>query len=79
LWALKKDFWTSATSKGCAGTFEWCSKSQKLDSKETRWKSGHPKAEESCVYVTFFEKGSSENSSLGTALCAEKKQFICEA
>jgi len=76
---MKKEFWTSGTSKGCAGTFEWCSKNKKLDAREARWKIGHPKAEESCVFVYFFEKSSGEISFLGTSAGSEKKQFICEA
>jgi len=76
-WALKKDFWTSGTSKGCAGTFEWCSKGEKLDLKESRWIMGRPQPEESCVFANLLES-TSGNSSFGTALCTEKKQFICE-
>jgi len=78
-WALKKEFWTTGTSKGCAGRFEWCSKSEILNMREARWKIGHPKAEESCVFISLFEKKTGENSSLATAACTEKKQFICEA
>jgi len=79
MWALKKEFWTSGTSKGCAGNFNWCGKNIKLDKNDTRWKIGHPKPEESCVAVSFFEKTSGEVSYLSTALCTDKKQFICEA
>jgi len=78
-WALKKEFWTTGTSKGCTGTFEWCSKKKKLDMREARWLTGHPKAEESCIFISLFEKISGQISSLGTSVCSEKKQFICEA
>jgi len=47
--------------------------------REARWKTGHPKAEESCVFVSLFEKISGNISYLGTSACSEKKQFICEA
>jgi len=47
--------------------------------REARWLTGHPKAEESCVFISLFEKISGKNSSLGTSVCSEKKQFICEA
>jgi len=45
---------------------------------EARWMSGHPKAEESCVFVSLFEQISGEISSLGTSACSEKKKYICE-
>jgi hypothetical protein len=79
LWAIEKEFWTSGTSTGCAGNFEWCSKNTKLSQGEAQWKIGHPLPGEGCVTVTFFEKLSGKNSYLATAPCSESKKFICQA
>jgi hypothetical protein len=77
-WALDKDFWTSGTSQGCAGAYVWCSKNKSLDASEARWISGHPISLESCIFINLHAKISGKNSSLGSALCSEKKRFICE-
>jgi hypothetical protein len=79
MWALEKDFWTSGTSSGCAGTFEWCSKTSRFAREENMWRDGHPVGEEACVTIKLFDKVSGENSSLATSPCQEIKPFICEA
>jgi hypothetical protein len=77
-WALKTEFWTAGTNKGCPGSYEWCSKNAKLSNKEARWKSGFPAAGENCVHATFYDRDSGENSSIATADCTEVKRFVCE-
>lgn len=78
-WALEKDFWTSGTSTGCAGKFEWCSKKAQFSNRELLWKNGHPLAAEACVTLSLHDKISGKNSSLATAACQKIKPFICEA
>jgi hypothetical protein len=79
MWALEKDFWTSGTSTGCAGTFEWCSKNSRFASRESMWRDGHPVGEEACVTIALFDKISDKKSSLASSLCQEIMPFICEA
>jgi len=79
MWALEKDFWTSGTSTGCAGTFEWCSKNAPFARRENLWRDGHPVGEEACVTIALFDKISGKNSSLASSPCQETKLFICEA
>jgi hypothetical protein len=79
VWALEKDFWTSGTSTGCAGTFEWCSKNARFARRESLWRDGHPVGEEACVTIALFDKLSGKNSSLASSPCQEIKPFICEA
>jgi hypothetical protein len=50
----------------------------KLSQREARWEIGSPISGESCVSVELFEKSTGNKSSLATAPCTEKKQFICE-
>jgi hypothetical protein len=77
-WALNRSFWTSGTNKDCANVFNWCS-SQKIDTKELRWSSGHPNfSEANCVSITLQANITGLNSTLETSQCSEKKQFICE-
>jgi hypothetical protein len=78
MWALEKDFWTSGTSSGCPGTFEWCSKSSPFSRHELMWMDGHPVGEEACVTIALCDKVSGKNSSLASAPCQEIKPFICE-
>jgi hypothetical protein len=78
-WAFKRDFWTSGTSKGCPGLYQWCP-SRKLDISEAKWQLGHPNStEENCIFVNYQDKLSGGNSSLGTSKCDQKKRFVCEA
>jgi hypothetical protein len=79
MWALEKDFWTSGTSTGCAGAFEWCSKNAPFARRENLWRDGHPVGEEACVTIALFDKISGQNSSLASSPCQETKLFICEA
>lgn len=77
-WALDKDFWTSGTSKGIPGSYQWCTNGKGFSERETRWTTGHPLPGENCVTIALFEKATGKNSTLATATCSDAKQFICE-
>jgi len=77
-WALDSDLWTSGANKGCVAAYQWCSNARDFENKETRWANGFPVEEENCVYVNIHDHVSPKTSSLGTAMCTEKKRFVCE-
>jgi hypothetical protein len=56
----------------CSGNYHWCSVERDFNNKETKWKSGHPKALQSCVYLE------SSSQQLVSSDCNEEKRFLCE-
>ncbi|XP_065350344.1 uncharacterized protein LOC135946183 [Cloeon dipterum] len=68
------DFWLSGTDQGCPSKFRWCSRNRDFVPAEIKWKTGHPKAGLTCVYLEVRNG----TSLLATADCAEQKNPLCE-